>query len=150
MEHTASLFGRKLELKARYTYDDRDNSTPRDIYVRVAGDTQNQLGLISANARINWFHSLERHKFELDGGYRITSMTKLTLGYEYESKERDFSEVENTDVHKVKVKLSAGPYEIASGWIKYEYSSRDGSNYVSNQLFLDSHNPAYIATLVAD
>ena len=137
----------KLDLKLRYTYDDRDNKTPRDIYVRIAGDSQIQNGLISASARQNWTYDLEKHKVELDGNYRITPRTRMSLGYEYETKDRNFSEVADTDEHTGKIKISSNPIDYASGWIKYSHSVRNGSTYVSNQPFLDGHNPAYLATL---
>ena len=140
----------KLDIKTRYTYEDRDNNTPRDLYIRIPGDSANQTGPISETARRNWTYGLERHKFEIDGGYRVTPRTKLSVGYEFESKDRDFSEVENTDEHTANVKLSATPFDILSGWVKYQYSSRRGSTYVSNQPVLTGHNPAYLATLAAD
>lgn len=137
----------KLDLKARYTYDNKENNTPRDIYLRVAGDASAQGTLLSSNARQNWTYDLEKQKVELDGNYRITPMTKLSLGYEYESKDRNFSEVADTDEHTGKIKLSSNPVDYASGWVKYSHSVRDGSTYVSNQPFLDGHNPDYLATL---
>ena len=141
----------KLDIKARYTYDDKDNDSPRDVYVRIAGDAQNQPAPgATAGSRVNWTYDLEKHKLELDGNYRVTPRTRMSLGYEYESKERNFSEVTDTDEHTGKIKLSSNPVDYASGWLKYSHSVRDGSTYVSNQPFLDGHDPDYVATLAGD
>ena len=136
----------KLDAKARYTYEDRDNKTPRDVYLRMPNDSAaTQPALADANARINWPYEMTRHLVELDGGYRITPMTKLQLGYVYERKERDdFSEVSDTDEHTGKVRLSATPFNTASGWIKYSHSWLDGSDYVANQPLLTGHTQDFI------
>lgn len=135
----------KLDAKARYTYEDRDNNTPRDVYLRMPNDSTSTIPVLAdANARINWPYSLTKHLVELDGGYRITPMTKLQLGYAYERKERDFSEVADTDEHTAKVRLSATPFDTASGWIKYSHSWLDGSGYIANQPLLTGHTQDFI------
>jgi MtrB/PioB family decaheme-associated outer membrane protein len=141
----------KLNLKARYTYDDKDNDTPRDIYVRMANDSVNSQAFGTASARINWPYSLERHKVELDGSYRISPMTRLSAGYAYENKDRDYTEREETDEHTGKLKLTTSVNDTLSGWLQYSHSVRDGSTYVSNRPFLTGHDPATIAAdLAAD
>ena len=137
----------KLGVTARYTYDERDNNTPRDIYVRIPGDAAAQAGLIDANARLNWPYNLTRHYLELEGSYNLMSTARLSVGYNYESKDRDFTEMESTDEHTGEVRLSVNPVEWASGWIRYQHSIRSGSTYISNQPLLTSHNPDYIADI---
>jgi hypothetical protein len=126
-------FNSKLDAKARFTYDDRDNNTPRDVYVRIAGDAQAQPtwdpanGDFSAggNARYNRPYSFERMKFEVEGGYRLPYMSRLTAGYTYETKDRDLQEVETNDEHSFHFKLNTMPVQWMGGWAKYQYSTRD-------------------------
>lgn len=120
-------YNSKLDAKARFTYDDRDNSTPRDVYARIAGDSQLQS---TGTHRYNRPYSLERMKFEVEGGYRLPYMSKLTAGYAYETKDRDYQEVETTEEHAFQVKLNAMPAEWISGWARFRYSSLDGENAV--------------------
>jgi len=135
----------KLDLKARYTYDDQDNDTPRDIYVRIAGDAQNQpVPGATAGSRVNWNYEMQKHKVELDGNYRISPKLRMSLGFDYESRDRVYSEVEDTDEYTGRIKLSFNPVDYASGWVKYSHSVRDAST------FLTGHDPAYIATLTGD
>jgi MtrB/PioB family decaheme-associated outer membrane protein len=138
----------KLSLRGRYTYDERDNKTPRDIYVRIPGDAGAQGGLISGNARVNWPYNLKRHKLDLEASYNLMRGTRISAGYEFESKDRDFTEFESTDEHTGKLRLSFTPSSVAGGWVRYQHQERSGdSTYVSNQPFLTGHNPDYIEFL---
>lgn len=141
----------KLDLRANYRYEDHDNKTPRDIYVRIAGDAQTQPeGIANANARINLPYSFEKHKVSLDAGYRLLPWSKLALGYEYDQRDRELQEVDKTREHTVRAKASAAPFDFADGWIEYSHAFRDGSSYVDNAIFLDSHTSAFLETLPAD
>ena len=115
----------ELDAKARFTYDDRDNNTPRDVYHRIAGDSQLQS---AGTARLNRPYSLERMKFEVEGGYRLPRMSKLTAGYTYEDKDRDYQEVDTTTEHAFQVRFSSMPAEWISGWAKYRFSTLDGGD----------------------
>lgn len=137
----------KVDVKARYTFNDRDNQTPKDVYVGIRNDTETQGAATSDRARINRPYSRTQHKFELDGGYRIMPRTKVSAGYDFEYINRDINEVETTLEHTGRVKLRSAPVHYASGWVEYAHSIRSGDDYVSNQQFLDSHTSAYIATL---
>lgn len=141
----------KLDFRANYRYENRDNDTPRDIYVRIAGDAQTQpAGIANANARINLPYSLEQHKVFLDLGYRILPRAKLSLGYDFDQRERDFQEKDRTQEHTARAKVAATPFDFADGWIEYAHSFRDGSSYVDNAAFLASHTAAFLATLPED
>jgi MtrB/PioB family decaheme-associated outer membrane protein len=141
----------KLDLKARFTYDDQNNDTPRDTYVRIAGDSQTQPAPgATSGSRVNWNYEMQKLKVELDGNYRISPRVRMSLGFDYESKDRVYSEVEDTDEYTGRIKISFNPVDYASGWVKYSHSVRDASTYVSNEPFLTGHDPAYIATLTGD
>ncbi len=128
---------KKLDLAARYRFAYRDNDTPMDTFINVPNDVQNQS---AGTARINLpYGSGTENKVTLEGGYRLIPSTKLSLGYEFEQIERDYSEVEKTRENTVSAKISSSPFETASGWIRYAYSDRTGSAYRSNLLYVESH-----------
>ena len=141
---------RKLNIRANYSYDDRDNKTPRDFYQLVLNDSGNQGGLVSSGTRLNTPYSFSTQRLELEAGYRLMQASKLSMGYKYEQRDRDFSEVASTDEHAGWINLSSSLSAMVTGWIKFIHSERSGSTYVSNQPFLDGHNPDYISTLAAD
>ncbi len=144
---------RNLSLGAHYTYDDRDNQSPRDVYSRIRNDASAQADPTDPtdeNNRVPRPYSLERHKVELDADYRLTRIFKLGAGYEFEQIDRDLSEVDSTREHTGKVKLSLTPYGSTSGWIKYAFSRRTGDDYVTNLPFVEGQTAAHIATLTFD
>ncbi|MDX1488360.1 MAG: MtrB/PioB family decaheme-associated outer membrane protein, partial [Acidiferrobacterales bacterium] len=132
---------KKLDVAARYRFEYRDNDTPMDTFIYIAGDAENQpAGSPNDNARINLpYGSGNTHKVKLDSGYRFLPSTKLSLGYEFEQKQRKYSEVNKLREHTVSSKLSSSPFESASGWIRYAHSFRNGSSYRDNLLYLLSH-----------
>jgi MtrB/PioB family decaheme-associated outer membrane protein len=140
----------KLGLTARYTYDNRDDNTPRDIYLGIPQDAMPQGDLLEEMARLNRPYSLERHKLETEASYNLMRATRLSLGYDFESVNRDFTEVDSTDEHTGTVRLSFSPFEFASGWLRYQHSARNGSSYVSNKPILTGQNPDRIDFLVAN
>jgi len=145
----STRFTNRLGLTARYTYDNRDNKTPRDIYVRIAGDAAAQGGLLEENARVNWPYSYRRNNLQVDVNYRLMRSSRLTVGYEFENIHRDFTEREDTNEHTGKIRFTFNPFSSAGGWIRYQHSMRRGSTYVSNEPFLTGVNPDYINLLQA-
>lgn len=127
-------FTNGFNVKARFTYDDRDNSTPRDVYIRVAGDAQLQA---NGTHRYNRPYSIEKMKFEFDAGYRLPHMSKLNAGYSYEEIERDLQEVATTEEHRFHVKLNTMPTDWMSAWAKYSYVTREGGDNNIPQYYQD-------------
>ena len=116
-------FTNGFDARARFTYDDRDNNSPKDVYARIAGDAQTQA---QGTHRYPRPYSYESTKFEFDASYRLPRMSKLSAGYKYQDIDRDYQEVDNTEEHSFHVKLSTMPVDWMSAWAKYTYASRDG------------------------
>ena len=134
----------KLNLRARYKYDNRDNNTPQDVFIRIPNDSADQGDITTSSARINLPYSKKQHLFEVDVGYRLSSDFKLTLGYNYEQLQRTFFEVAKTREHKFEAKLRGTLSSRFSGWVGFDYATRDGSEYVDNLAFLASHTPEHL------
>ena len=135
-------------LKAAYTYHDRDNKTPTDVFQIVENDSADQVPVTDDKARVNRPYSKQSHKVELEAGYRVTADTKLSVEYDFEAINRDLSEVEDTREHTVGAKVRSSLTETTSGSLSYAYATRTGSTYVSNLPFLESHSDDYLATIV--
>lgn len=132
---------RSLNVGASFTYDDYDNGTPRDLYNRVINDNRAQDATRVSQNNVNRPYSLERTKFDLNAGYRLTMKTKLSAGVEYETKKRDFSEAETTNEATGKVKLSSNLPMTTNGWIEYSYSDRNNSSYNPSTPFVEGTDP---------
>lgn len=109
-------FSRKSNIRARYTYRDRDNRTPVTEFSR--GE--------------NRPYSSESHKFDFEGGYRLTSSTRLVGSYAYETVNRkdELLEVEDLGTHTVAGKL-AYRQGMFNGGISAEYKRRRGDDFDS-------------------
>lgn len=134
----------KLNLSAHYKYTDRDNETPRDVFLTIPSDSADQDTIDSSRARINLPYSRSQHLIEVEAGYRLTSRSKLTLAYDYEQFKRTFTEVAKTREHKFEAKLRTSASARLSGWMSFNYATRDGSEYIHNAAFLASHTPEHL------
>jgi len=135
----------KLELAARYRYNDRDNTTPQDVFLHTANDVGDQAANNTSDARVNLPYSSTQHLVDLNAAYRILPSTKVSIGYEFENKDRTFSVVETTRDHTFKGKVQSAPLDYLNGYVAYAHTIRDGSEYDGNRPYVDSHTATFIA-----
>lgn len=135
-----SRFSSKMNLRLSYRYQNRDNNTPRDVFVRIPNESATQGTIDGSNARINMPYSRKQHQIDGALGYRLSSKTKLDFSYQYKQTERDYQEVSKNTENKLTAKLRARSSSKLSGWLGVEYATRRGSDYIDNEAFLVSHN----------
>lgn len=140
---------RRLTLRARYRYDDRDNDTPRDTYIYVRGDAAAQGDITSGQARVNRPYSYKSNELTVSAGYRLPARTDLTLEYQRETIERDFSEVDKTRENAYTAKLRTSPAEFLTAGLTAGIADRDASDYTHNAGFLVGFSPEHIAAELA-
>jgi MtrB/PioB family decaheme-associated outer membrane protein len=141
-----------VDLGAGYHLDKRDNRTPRDIYVRIRGDAEDQDPslLDSPQARSNLPYSFTQHRVDLDAGYRVWNRTNLTFGYEWERSERDFQERDELTENTLGAMLTSQPFSFLGGRVSYAHAWRNGDAYDGNGPFRRSHAPSIVADDDAD
>lgn len=141
----------RTHLRIHGRYEDQDNSTPQDVYVRIAGDAQDQpRGLDNGNARINLPYSFEKAQLDTELSHRLTRQTKLGLEYEFEEVSRTFSEVDDTTEHTLMGKVRHRFSNTVNGRFSYQRGDRDGGPYRDNAPFLAGHTAELLATLAPD
>lgn len=140
----SSRLTQDLSLKFNLRYENRDNNTPRDVFLTVPGDAANQGTVDDARARINLPYSRKQLLGEADATWRITDSTRLAAGYRFEQLERTFTEVRKTREHKLHAKVSTNPLTDLSAWVGFDYSIRNGTEYIDNLPFLSSHTPEHV------
>ena len=135
------------DLKAGYTFDDRHNLSPSNIYSYVANDVQDQVEPLtpgnSRYIRINLPHSFSFHQAKAEAGYRVTPRTRLSLSYSGDFQERSNQEVARTDEHTFKAK-ALSTFAAGSAWVSASYATRVGSGYNSALPWTLSHTSAYL------
>jgi MtrB/PioB family decaheme-associated outer membrane protein len=124
----------KWRFNGSYRFNDRDNRTPQATYTPVVADSvpDDEGGAVGEDRDFivtNNPYSYRQHQFKLDGNYRLAKRTLVSLGYDFENMDRDHSEVDRTDDHRVWGKLKWKPTDRLDGWLKLGHSMRDGSGY---------------------
>jgi len=133
----------KLNLRASYRYDNRDNRTPQAQYLYIAGDSQNQQGVATDRARANLPFGTRQNLLKVDADYEVWRRTRLSAGYDYDAIKRTFSEVDRTREQTYRLGLRRSVSETFSGGISLAHSSRSGSPYIGNAPYLASYSPQF-------
>ena len=140
--------GKSIDLVASYTYDDRDNRTPRSLYSYVANDVQDQQQPIvfggSRYIRYNLPHSFTFHQAKAELGYRLTPRTRLSVAYTGDFRTRTYQEVSKTDEQTVRAKAQT-TFAKGSLWIAQTFANRTGSDYLDYVAWNASHTDQYLA-----
>jgi MtrB/PioB family decaheme-associated outer membrane protein len=140
----------RLRLNARFRYDDRDNDTPRNLYVYVPGDSQRQASTADSTARLNLPYSYRLREYSAEAAYEIFRRTELAFRYRRREIERSYSETRETDEDTYSARLHAQPLRWASLLVEGELGERTSSTYQGNLPFLEGHNPRYLDMLGPD
>jgi len=119
----------RLRLDLRYRFDNRDNQTPRNTYVYIRNDSENQQAIDSGQARVNRPYSYEQQHVDFEAGYELFRRTELTLGYDWTQTQRDFQEVNRVWENGVSAKLWSRPWSWLSARAHYRHGWRDNSGY---------------------
>jgi len=133
----------KLNLRASYRHDDRDNRTPQAQYLYIAGDSQNQRGVATDRARANLPFGTRQNLLKLDADYEVWRRTRLNAGYDYDDIRRTFSDVDRTREQTWRLGLRRSVSETFSGGVSLAHSNRSGSPYNGNAPYLASYSPQF-------
>jgi MtrB/PioB family decaheme-associated outer membrane protein len=136
----------KADLDLRYRYDDRDNQTPRDVYVYIRNDSENQQSISSDQARRNRPYSFTQHDVDFEAGYEIFDRTELTLLYDWTQTERDLQEAKRVWENGVGAELYSRPVSWFTARTHYRHSWRNHSNYKGVYPQWVGHSPQNLAT----
>lgn len=136
---------RKLQLRTRYRYDERDNQTRRNRFFVLRNDSENQLSrATSTTVRYNVPYGRKQHQLMLDAGYRILRHGKLSAGYTFVYANRKFSQATDTQQHSAHIKLSVSPLPTLNSWLKYEHVIRKADNFKHDAIFKAAHSTAFL------
>jgi MtrB/PioB family decaheme-associated outer membrane protein len=119
----------KVRLDLRYRFDDRDNETPRDTYIYIRNDSENQGTIDSAEARVNRPYSFKQQHVDFEAGYLLFHRTELTLGYDWTHTKRDFQEAKRVWENGVSAELWSRPVNWFTARTHYRHGWRNNSGY---------------------
>ncbi len=130
-----SRVSRKVSLNAAWRYNDRDNKTPTDTFTPVTTD------VFIATPRKNVPYSFTDNSLSLGGDYRINLLTRLSAGYEYQTKERTHQEVDKTKEGTFWGKMKMRAREWLDVEFKAAHAQRDNSGYHTVSQTVPPENP---------
>lgn len=113
----------KLRLNAAYSYNDRDNQTPQLAYDWVTTDS------FAATPRTNLPYSFTKSVVNLSADYKIAKGTKLGAGYDMDTHERTFQEIDKTEENTLWGRLRVRSIDNLFFEFKFARTERDTSTY---------------------
>jgi MtrB/PioB family decaheme-associated outer membrane protein len=118
-----SAVSSKLRLNAAIRYNDRDNKTPLDDFPTYLAET------LGPTLVTNRPYSFTDKTAKVGGNYRFSKKTRLSAGYEYETRERTNQEVDKTRENTFWGKLKVRARDNLDVTLKAEHGDRDASGY---------------------
>jgi MtrB/PioB family decaheme-associated outer membrane protein len=132
----------RTRLDLRYRFDDRDNDTPRDVYLYIRNDSENQTGGITGSqARVNRPYSFTHHELEADATYTVFERTDWTVGYQWEQWNRTMQEALQVWDHSVFTRLVSHPWPWIHARAEYQHTWQNTSDYYGVQPLYYGHSP---------
>jgi MtrB/PioB family decaheme-associated outer membrane protein len=131
-----SRVNQQVNFQAQYQQHEQDNNTPRATYNYVIADTS-----ISGNPRANIPYGFRQRKLQLEGDYRPQTQQKFTGGYDYQTVDRTYQEVETTTEHGVWGRYKTEAKDNLHLAVRLERSRRDGDSYQPVTEIVPAENP---------
>jgi len=130
-----SALSEKWRLNAAYTYNDRDNKTPQLTFDSWVSTDINVNG-----PRTTVPYSFTQNDFKINADYRLRRSTKLGFGYDYNTIERTYQEVDKTKENTLWASAIVRALDT-DFIIKFAQSNRDVSNYTPVPEIQPPENP---------
>lgn len=122
----------KLRLDASYTYSNRDNKTPVNNYNYVITDlalASNVYPGFPVTGRPNRPYSFDQRLLRLMAGYRLSSSTDFSGGFDSDEMNRTYQQSEETKDQTLWAKLKLRPTDSVETTLKLSHANRDASAY---------------------
>ncbi len=130
-----SAISERWQFNAAYKYNDRDNQTPQATYNWVVTDSA------PAAPRTNLPYSFTQNALNLSADYRLQKNAKASVGFDYDTIERTFQEVDETRDSTVWGKISAMAQDNVNVVLQAAYADRSTSSYTAVPEIVPPQNP---------
>lgn len=137
-------------LRTQVRYENKDNDTPRQQYIYIGGDSQNQAAGDSDRARTNLIYGHRDRLLQIDSDYRLSSRRQLGVQYQVRKKNRDFTEVDHTYENNLKLSYRDNSFKHKQLRVIYRHDNRRAADYQGAAPYLETHSPEFIANEAPD
>ncbi|TVZ40666.1 MtrB/PioB family decaheme-associated outer membrane protein [Alteromonadaceae bacterium 2753L.S.0a.02] len=141
----SSAVTRKLQLKASYRLDDRDNKTDSLLYTWVSSDAY-----VNPVERRNLPYSFRTERLDVEANYRVQRAARLSAGFEQEDRDRTHQEVDSTREETLWGKLRLDFGNAINLDFRIAESDRDASGYNTVSDITPGQNPLMRKYYMAD
>ena len=131
---------KKLSINTRYRYYSTYNETDSDEFLKVLNDTGDQVSSSSSDALYNLPPDYAQNRLNIDASYRLSSRTRLKLGYAHEIMNRDFSYVEETKENSYSASVNSTLSSYAIAGASYSLSSRRMTDDYDGSIVYESYH----------
>ena len=132
----------RLHLATSFRLDDRDNKTPVAAYRYVPSDSQPQIAI--ENSRLNRPYSYSEQRFASDLRYRVARGVQMTAGFRFRDRQRDFSEVNNTEEFEYVAGMRWNRSGDLALSVDYLHNNRNIDSYIGNRPLLRTRLPGTV------
>lgn len=130
-----SMISEKWHLHAAYTYNDHNNKTPQLTF-----DSWVSTDIAVNGPRTTLPYSFTENDFKINADYRLVRSTKLSFGYDYDSIERTYQEVDKTKENTLWTTLTVRGLDTDL-IVRLARGVRDVSNYTPVSEIQPPENP---------
>jgi len=127
----------RLRLKAEYTHNDRDNRTPQAAYDWVTTD----MFVGPPRTRTNLPYGFTQDRFKLRADYRASASIRTSVGFDHDSNERTFQEVDTTRENTIWGKVASRFPCNVDVTLMLAHGDRSNSGYEAVAAVIPSENP---------
>ena len=115
----------KLDVRASYTVDSRQNLSSREGYAQYIADAYSA----SPSVLMNLPSSYTDNKGTLEVGYHILPKTKITLDYSYDTIHRTYSNTDDTSTSQIAAQIRSTLTDSLSASVRYLHENRWAGEY---------------------
>ncbi len=115
----------KLDVRASYTIDSRQNLSSREAYAQYINDAYSA----SPGMLMNLPASYTDNKGTLEVGYHILPKTKITLDYSYDAIHRTYSNTDDTSTNQMAAQVRSALTDSLSASLRYMHEDRKAGEY---------------------
>ncbi|MCL1075780.1 MtrB/PioB family decaheme-associated outer membrane protein [Shewanella dokdonensis] len=134
----------RLRIQLAGRYSDRDNKSSSFEFPQY--DFNAKTGILFNNLALDTKSTRGSAKFQ----YRLAKDYRIDAGYQFDRKERNYSDRETTDEHQLWAKVKMTGLELWKIELKGGVSRRDGSRYLANEFTNVEENPLLRKYYLAD
>jgi MtrB/PioB family decaheme-associated outer membrane protein len=127
---------RRFTVNLKYRFDERENGLAVYPWQYVRADSADQSPALKAI--FNQPHETSKEKYTVEGTWRLPKSARLTIGYDFNTVDRTFSAVEETEEDRGRIEFKMRFFKKLTARIEYSESNLAGSEYQWSQSFFNN------------